>query len=160
MAFSTPIFVYGFLPVMLAVYYLLPRPARNGWLVAGSYLFYGLGNPSCVLVLLFCTTCTFSLALFMPRRGTRTRQLLLLFSILASLGPLVFFRYSGFLTRATRELTGIPGAETLSWLGTVVIPLGISFYTLQALSYSIDVYRGETKPATRLVDFAVFMAFF
>ena len=160
MAFSTPIFVYGFLPVMLAAYYLLPRPARNGWLVVGSYLFYGLGNPSCVLVLLFCTTCTFSLALFMPRKGTRTRHLLLLFSILANLGPLVFFRYSGFLAQATRELTEIPGAETLSWLGTVAIPLGISFYTLQALSYSIDVYRGETTPTTRLVDFAAFMAFF
>ncbi len=145
---------------MLAVYYLLPRPARNGWLVVGSYLFYGLGNPSCALVLLFCTTCTFSLALFMPRAGMRTRQFLLLFSILANLGPLIFFRYSGFFARATRELAGTPGTETLSWLAAVAIPLGISFYTLQALSYSIDVYRGETKPATRLVDFAVFMAFF
>ena len=160
MVFTTPIFVYGFLPVMLAVYYLLPRPARNGWLAVGSYLFYGLGNPSCILVLLFCTTCTFSLALFMPRAGTRTRQLLLLCSILANLGPLAFFRYSGFLACATRELAGVPGSETLSWLGAIAIPIGISFYTLQALSYSIDVYRGETKPATRLVDFAVFMAFF
>ena len=76
MVFSTPIFLYGFLPLMLAVYYLLPRPVRNGWLVAGSYFFYGWGNPLYILLLLFSTLLDFACALSMPGAGRRTRRIL------------------------------------------------------------------------------------
>jgi len=158
--FSTPIFLYGFLPLMLAVYYLLPRPVRNGWLVAGSYFFYGWGNPLYILLLLFSTLLDFACALSMPGAGRRTRRILLLASLLGNLGLLAFFKYSGFLARAAHDLAGIPGSETLSWLGTIALPLGISFYTLQSLSYTMDVYRGEIRPTRRFVDFAAYAAFF
>jgi len=158
--FSTPIFLYGFLPLMLAVYYLLPRPARNGWLVAGSYFFYGWGNPLYILLLLFSTLLDFVCALSMPGAGRRTRRILLLSSLLGNLGLLAFFKYSGFLARAAHDLAGIPGSETLTWLGAIALPLGISFYTLQSLSYTMDVYRDEIHPTRRFVDFAAYVAFF
>ena len=160
MVFSTPIFLYGFLPLMLVVYYLLPRPARNGWLVAGSYFFYGWGNPLYIFLLLFSTLLDFVCARFIPDAGTRVRRLLLGASLLGNLGLLAFFKYSGFLARAAHDLAGIPGSETLAWLGALVLPLGISFYTLQSLSYTIDVYRGETRPSRCFVDFAAYVALF
>jgi len=158
--FSTPIFLYGFLPLMLVVYYLLPRPVRNGWLVAGSYFFYGWGNPFYILLLLFSTLLDFVCALFIPSAGARTRRLLLGASLLGNLGVLVFFKYSGFLARTADDLAGLPGSDALAWLGTIALPLGISFYTLQSLSYTIDVYRGEIQPSRRFVDFAAYAAFF
>ena len=160
MVFSTPIFLYGFLPLMLVVYYLLPRPVRNGWLVAGSYFFYGWGNPLYILLLLFSTLLDFVCALFIPSAGARTRRLLLGASLLGNLGVLAFFKYSGFLARTAHDLAGLPGSDALAWLGTIALPLGISFYTLQSLSYTIDVYRGEIRPTRRFLDFATYAAFF
>ena len=160
MVFSTPIFLYGFLPLVLVVYYLTPRAARNGWLVVVSYFFYGWGNPLYVFLLLFSTILDYFCALGMQKGGARARRLLLLASLAGNLGILAFFKYSGFLARTAHELAGIPGAETLAWLGSIALPLGISFYTFQSLSYTIDVYRGEIEPTRRLVDFAAYVALF
>lgn len=160
MVFSTPIFLYGFLPLVLVVYYLTPRMARNGWLVAASYFFYGWGNPLYLFLLLFSTILDYFCALGMTRARTSTRRLLLCASLVGNLGVLAFFKYSGFLARAAHDLTSIPGAEALGWLGSVVLPLGISFYTFQSLSYTIDVYRAEIEPTRRFLDFAAYVALF
>jgi alginate O-acetyltransferase complex protein AlgI len=159
--FSTPIFIYGFLPLALAVYYLLPRRARNGWLVAASYFFYGWGNPLYVVLLLFSTLLDFGCGLGIAKSDSRARRLCLLWgSIVGNLGVLAFFKYSGFFARVSHDLVGVPGAETLLLAGGIVLPLGISFYTFQSLSYTIDVYRREIEPTRRFVDFAAYVALF
>jgi len=159
--FSSPIFLYGFLPLVLAVYYLIPRRARNGWLVAASYLFYGWGNPFYVFLLVFSTGLDFCCALGMAGSESRgRRRALLCCSIVGNLGVLAFFKYSGFFARVSSDLTGVPGAESLAWAGGIVLPLGISFYTFQSLSYTIDVYRRDLVPTRRLLDFAAYVAMF
>jgi alginate O-acetyltransferase complex protein AlgI len=159
--FSTPIFLYGFLPLVLVAYYLLPRRARNGWLVAGSYLFYGWGNPLYVGLLLFSTLLDFWCAIGIAgTESQRRRRRLLACSIVGNLGVLAFFKYTGFLSRVSNELAGVPGADTLAWAGGIMLPLGISFYTFQSLSYTIDVYRQEIEPTRRLIDFAAYVALF
>jgi len=159
--FSTPIFLYGFLPLVLAVYYLLPRRARNGWLVVVSYVFYGWGNPLYVLLLLFSTLLDFGCAWGIAgSESAARRRSLLLASIVGNLGVLAFFKYSGFFARVSHELAGMPGADTLAWAGGVVLPLGISFYTFQSLSYTIDVYRKDVEPTRRFIDFAAYVAMF
>lgn len=161
MVFSTPIFLYGFLPLVLVVYYLLPRVGRNGWLVIASYFFYGWGNPLYVLLLLFSTLLDYGCALGMARTTDKSRRhYLLTASLVGNLGVLAFFKYSGFLARVSNDIAGIPGAESLAWFGGIVLPLGISFYTFQSLSYTIDVYRGDVKPTRRFVDFAAYVALF
>ena len=101
MVFSSPIFLYGFLPLVLAVYYLLPRRERNGWLVAASYLFYGWGNPFYVFLLVFSTGLDFCCALGLAGSESRgRRRALLCCSIVGNLGVLAFFKYSGFFARA------------------------------------------------------------
>jgi alginate O-acetyltransferase complex protein AlgI len=159
--FSTPLFLYGFLPLVLAVYHLLPRRARNGWLVVASYGFYGWGNPLYLLLLLFSTLLDFGCALGMaggPSGGRR--RALLLVSIVVNLGVLAFFKYTGFFAQVSHDLVGVPGAEVLHWAGGIVLPLGISFYTFQTLSYTIDVYRGQVEPTRRFIDFAAYVAMF
>ena len=161
MVFSAPIFLYGFLPLVLVVYYLLPRVARNGWLVAASYLFYGWGNPLYVFLLIFSTGLDYFCALGMAANDSRRqRRILLWCSIVGNLGVLGFFKYSGFFARVSHDLAGVPGAETLAWAGGIILPLGISFYTFQSLSYTIDVYRGEQAPTRRFLDFAAYVALF
>ena len=161
MVFSSPIFLYGFLPLVLVVYYLLPRIGRNAWLVVVSYLFYGWGNPLYVFLLLASTVLDFGCALGMAGSDAkRRRRVLLACSIVGNLGVLAFFKYSGFLARVSNEIGGLPGAESLAWFGGIVLPLGISFYTFQSLSYTIDVYRGEITATRRFVDFAAYVALF
>lgn len=159
--FSSPIFLYGYLPLVVAVYYLLPRTARNGWLVVASYVFYGWGKPLYILLLLFSTLLDFCCALGIAKSGQAgRRKLLLACSVIGNLGLLAFFKYSGFFVRTSNELLGAPGAETLALAGGILLPLGISFYTFQSLSYTIDVYRRDIQPARRFVDFAAYVAMF
>ena len=163
MVFSTPIFLYGFLPLVLVAYYLLPRRARNGWLVAGSYLFYGWGNPLYVGLLLFSTLLDFWCAIGIAgTESQRRRRRLLACSIVGNLGVLAFFKYTGFLSRVSNELAGVPGADTLAWAGGIMLPLGISFYTFQSLSYTIDVYRGQVQAVGRrgVAGFVCYVALF
>lgn len=160
MVFSTPIFIYGYLPLVLAGYYLIPRVARNGWLLAASYFFYGWGNPLYLSLLFFSTALDYLCALGMHTGNRKARRLLLCASLAGNLGVLVFFKYSGFFARAAQELASLPGTETLGWLSSIALPLGISFYTFQSLSYTIDVYRGEVKPTRRFLDFATYVALF
>ena len=73
---------------------------------------------------------------------------------------LAFFKYSGFFALVSHDLVGVPGADALGWAGGILLPLGISFYTFQSLSYTIDVYRGEVEPTRRFLDFAAYVAMF
>lgn len=161
MVFSSAIFLYGFLPLVLAVYYLLPRAARNGWLIVASYFFYGWGNPWYVLLLFFSTGLDFWCARAMGQTSERSgKRLLLGGSILGNLGTLAFFKYSGFFTRVSHELAALPGEAALQWTGSILLPLGISFYTFQSLSYTIDVYRGDQNATSRFLDFAAYVSLF
>jgi alginate O-acetyltransferase complex protein AlgI len=158
MLFHTLDFGVFFL-VVLAVYWSLPRTPQNVFLILASYLFYGYVHPWFLILLIASTVVDYSLALGMGRFPSHKR-LFLIGSLLANLGMLSFFKYFGFFVDNVISLMDHFKITVSRPALHVVLPVGISFYTFQTLSYTIDVYRGKLEPRRNFVDFAAFLAFF
>lgn len=151
MVFSSVIFLCLFLPIVLGGYYLLPkREAKNLWLIAASLLFYAFSGLWYVLLLFFSVFCNYLAGLFVSgRKGV------LYVAVAVNLGVLGVFKYLTFLVRTVDQLPGV--AITVS---SIVLPVGISFFTFQGLSYVIDVYRNERLKSTRFRDVLLYIALF
>jgi len=164
MVFSSEVFLYTFLPSALVLYFLA-GPLRHLVLTACSYVFYGYANPWFTLLMLGSTTVDYLCGRALGARdGERTRRdrWVLWCSIATNLGLLGFFKYFNFGIenyQALATLTGLPGLDP-SLVLQVTLPLGISFYTFQSMSYTIDVYRGRAEPVHRFVDFACYVSMF
>jgi len=164
MVFSSEIFLYTFLPIALVVYYAAGR-FRHLVLTVLSYVFYGWANPWFTLLMLTSTVVDFFCGRVMgPKDGERTavHKRALWVSIATNLGLLGFFKYFNFGVenfQALASFTGLPGLDP-SLILQVTLPLGISFYTFQSMSYSIDVYRGKAEPIGGFVDFACYVSMF
>ena len=151
MVFSSVIFLCLFLPIVLGGYYLLPkREAKNLWLIAVSLLFYAFSGLWYVLLLLFSVFCNYLAGLFVSgRKGV------LYVAVAVNLGVLGVFKYLTFLVRTVNQLPGVAIA-----VPSIVLPVGISFFTFQGLSYVIDVYRNERLKSTRFRDVLLYIALF
>ena len=172
MVFSSQLFLFWFLPAALALYYVLwagPRWLRHGALTLASYVFYGWANPPFVLLMLASTALDFWLGLVISRdpcevdgpRTQRQRRAVTL-SVVANLSLLGFFKYTNFALDSYNGIVELLGMGDLAWRDflRVTLPLGISFYTFQSMSYTIDVYRGHGKVARNPVDFACYVSLF
>lgn len=159
MLFNSLQFAY-FFAIVLVLYGLLPTRAQNLLLLAASLWFYAAWDWRFLPVLLFTIALDFSCALEMERSVSELRRrAMLLLSLTANLGLLVFFKYSAFIAVNLCALGGIASGSCAFW-PELLLPLGISFYTFQSISYSIDVYRRDV-PATRgFVEFALAVSFF
>lgn len=150
-----------FLPVVAGIHFLLPAGLRWAWLLAASYAFYMAWEPGYALLLAFSTLVDYAVALALAARppGPHKRWLLAL-SLTVNLGLLFVFKYYGFFREtltAVLQSAGLPAPlPGPAWL----LPVGISFYTFQTLSYTIDVYRGHLRPERHLGRFALYVAFF
>ena len=162
MVFSSPLFVYYYLPLALAVYCLTPRRAKHFALTAFSYLFYGWANPWFTLLMLGSTLVDYRCGLAMSSGGESTRKRALVVSICANLSLLGFFKYFNFAAENAAAFMRLIGLGSPAWEGVlqVTLPLGISFYTFQSMSYTIDVYRGDARPIRRFIDFACYVSMF
>jgi len=150
-----------FLPVVLLLLGVLPRAWRNAFLLVASYFFYGCWDWRFLGLLIGTTVIDFWVGLRIAAHDDEsTRRRILLLSLAANLGVLGFFKYYNFFVAsaiALLESLGVqPHAPTLS----IILPVGISFYTFQSMSYTIDVYRRATEPARNFWDFALFVAYF
>lgn len=151
MVFSSVIFLCLFLPIVLGGYYLLPkREAKNLWLIASSLLFYAFSGLWYVLLLLFSMFCNYLAGLFVSGRKS-----VLCTAVVVNLGILGVFKYLTFLVRTVDQLpdVAIP-------VPSIILPVGISFFTFQGLSYVIDVYRNERLKSTRFQDVLLYIALF
>ena len=150
--------------VVLGVTVLLHRRlglrGQNVLLLIASYLFYGLWDWRFPSLLALSTLVSFTVARRMPAAHSGWRRALLQMSLVTNLGILALFKYFGFFVESFSELLAQFGYEASRTTLTIVLPVGISFYTLQALSYTIDVYRRELEPTDDLLAFAVYVAFF
>jgi alginate O-acetyltransferase complex protein AlgI len=172
MVFSSQIFLFWFLPLALAGYYLLlrgPRWPRHLFLICVSYVFYGWANPPFAILLFFTTTVDFLLALWIAREpcavgGPRSRgqKGALVLSLVSNLGLLAYFKYANFAVESYSSLMVLLGLDHLAWRDflRVTLPLGISFYVFHSLSYTIDVYRGQIAATRNYVDFAAFVSLY
>ena len=157
MVFSSLLFLTIFLPVTVGLYYLLPNKARNYLLLAVSLVFYAWGEPTHIFIMLVTTIYIWALGLLLKRSMEQGKKnlskLYLILALIFSLGTLIYFKYTGFL------VSNIPFLENTGF-ESIALPIGISFYTFQALSYIIDVYRGDVKAQKSWVNFSMYISLF
>lgn len=160
MVFSSMIFLCVFLPVILVIYFALPKQSRNLWLLLASLFFYAWGEPRYILIMLFSTVFDYfngrviEYATLKEKRDTLGRAVLVL-SIAGNLGILCFFKYTDFVLGTVNRLAG-----TQFGLLQLALPIGISFYTFQTMSYTIDVYRGEIPAQHNIISFGMYVCLF
>lgn len=156
-----------FLPIVAAAYFLLPKRLKNPLLLAASYLFYMRWKPAYALLMLLSTFVTYFCAIAMGRRDADGaggplrpfgRKGWLAACLILNLGILFLFKYFNFLAASLNALLA-PSHGAVPILN-VLLPVGISFYTFQALGYTIDVYRGDAVPERNFIDYALFVSFF
>ncbi len=151
-----------FLAVVLLLDRLpLPWRARKANLLAASLVFYSAWYPPALLLLLVTLSLDYVVARAIdPAKAHRWRRALLVLSLIANFGSLAFFKYAGFFWDNFTRLGAALDMNVSAWEPSVFLPLGISFYTFQSVSYVVDVYRGRTAPARSWLDFALFVSFF
>ncbi len=161
MVFNSLTFIVFFL-VVLTAHRLLPTwRAKKILLLIASYFFYGAWNPPFVALLALSTVVDWYAAKGMARlEAPRQRRALLVVSLAANLGLLGYFKYGAFLLTNFTALMHAWGINYAAAPDSIILPLGISFYTFETLSYTIDVYRKELRPARSFLDFALFVSFF
>ncbi len=157
MVFSSLFFIFVFLPVCLLVYYQMPtRNAKNWVLVIASLIFYAWGEPVWITLLIFSATIDYFHGLIIEsHRGRWQAKAAVVSSLVLNLGLLAVFKYSGMIAGTIAALTGLP----MEYKG-FSLPIGISFYTFQTISYTIDVYRGEAKAQHSFSKFMLFVSLF
>ncbi len=184
MVFSSQLFIFYFLPITLALYYSLWRTRqswRNAWLIVTGYVFYGWAEPRFVPLMFGTTFLDWLMSLVIARnswniwreRGSpitalppaprsQRQKAALTFSIISNLTVLGFFKYFNFGIESYNGVARALGIPHLQWdiAFRVVLPLGISFYTFQALSYTIDVFRGEAEAMANFLNFSCFVSMF
>lgn len=160
MLFSSPVFLFGFLPLVLALYFVSPKALRNVLLLAASLLFYAWGEPALVALMLISTAVNYGFGLWVAATDDRpASKSVLAFAVTLNLLFLIYFKYAGFLVDSLNSLLRLLGTHTLD-RPEVVLPIGISFYTFQALSYVVDVYRGEAKAERNPINVGLYIALF
>ncbi len=160
MLFHSSQFLLFFVAVFL-VYWCLPRHRwRLAWLLLASCVFYMSWNPWLITLILFSASVDYAVALRLPSAPPGNKRLLLAFSISVNLGLLAFFKYTNFLLGNACAALNWFGAP-MSWTElNLVLPLGISFYTFETISYIVDVYRGRIEPVRNPLDYALYILFF
>ena len=160
MIFSSHIFLLYFLPAFLLVYFLVPARWRNGVLLVASILFYAWGAPDFILILLASTVANFYLVRAMHQaRRPALRKLFCTLAIVLCLGLLAYFKYANFFVDNFNALLAAFGLRPVAW-AKVLLPIGISFFSFQSLTYVVDTYRGVNAPMRRLTDYVVYIIMF
>lgn len=159
MVFSSAIFLFIFLPVVLILYYLLPHRWRNVLLLAASILFYTWGEPRFILILLASITADYFISRAMNKREGKARKLWLACSIVLNLGLLAYFKYANFFIENVQHFYQLLDLEPFAW-HKVALPIGISFVTFQKISYMVDVYRRDHEPQQRWELLALYILMF
>ena len=167
MLFSSVGFLFRFLPVFMLIYLIVPARYRNVILVAGSLIFYGVGEPFFVLLLIFSILVNYGLSEYMwwepkkpqknrKKKAARRHKTALIAALIFDISFLFVFKYWDFMANNINKIVGGDHVPLLS----LVLPLGISFYTFQMISYQIDCYKGKIEQRASLVEFAAYVSMF
>jgi len=160
MVFSSVIFLFYFLPIFMIVYHLLPHGIKNYWALLASLLFYAWGAPVFVFTIIGVIFIDFYIVKYLNTSTHKpTRQALLALSIILKLVFLVYFKYANFFIDNINVVFESIGVSSLHWV-KVIMPIGISFFTFQAITYSVDVYRGVHKPLKKVTDYLLYIFLF
>ncbi|MBI1185709.1 MBOAT family protein [bacterium] len=158
MVFSSVIFLLYFLPIVLAVNYLLPARFRNYWLLFSSLFFYAWGAPDFVMLLMGSVVANF-FAVKAMHQSHKFNKIWLVLSLTINVGLLIYFKYFNFFVDNINILLAQIGVQPMGYT-KVLLPIGISFFTFQSLTYTIDVYRKVHEPLRKLSDYALYIMLF
>lgn len=158
MVFSSVVFLFYFLPLFFLTYYLVPQKLKNPIILLGSILFYSWGGPIFIFVILGTTLIDFFLVRAMDRAINR-RWIFLLASLTINLGLLFYFKYFNFFIDNFNSVLGFVGGEKIYWT-KIILPIGISFYTFESITYIIDVYRKEHAPLKNFWEYQLYIILF
>jgi len=160
MVFSSITFILYFLPAFLVLYYVTPSKYRNITLLLGSIFFYAWGAPKFIFVIIGTTIIDYVVIniMHLEKRGNVQKGLLAL-SVSINLALLFYFKYANFFVDNLNVFLGT-FSENQMRLGTVLLPIGISFYTFESITYSVDIYRGIHKPLKRFTDYLLYILLF
>ena len=153
MLFSSITFIYYFLPILLLIYFIVPKKIRNLTLLIFSLIFYFLGEPKYIIVLIL--SCIINYVISKLMKYKKYKKALLILAIVYNVGQLLVFKYTDFFIDNINNIFN----TNISFM-YIVMPIGISFFTFQALGYVIDVYNKKHKPANSLIDFMAYVSLF
>jgi len=160
MVFSSNIFLLYFMPVFFLVYFILPRKTRNYFLLLASLVFYAYGAPEFIIQLIVSTIANFYLVRWMNKvEKPGLKKLLCGISIAISIGLLFYFKYGNFTMNNINAVLGWVGGRPLQWT-KILLPIGISFFSFQSVTYTLDTYRGINQPMKRLSDYMLYIVMF
>lgn len=155
MIFSSIIFIFTFLPIVLAIYYISPKKFRNFILLIASLVFYAWGEPIYIFLMIFTTIFNYLMSLWINIRKGKGKRTLLIITIIVNLLILGYFKYCGFLIEIINNIFHVSIKYT-----QLALPIGISFYTFQTLSYVVDVYLKKVKVQKNIIDFSTYVTMF
>lgn len=155
MLFSSLTFLFAFLPIVLLGYYLMPAKAKNIWLLISSLFFYFYGEPKYLILMLAVISISYIFGLITEKLTSKSRKAALIASVLINLSALIFFKYTDFFIRTVNSVFG----SDIGLL-SLALPIGISFFTFQAISYNIDVYRGDVAAQKNPLNLALYVSLF
>lgn len=160
MVFSSAIFLFAFLPIVCGLYFIMPNlKVKNALLIVASLIFYGFGEPIYVLLMIASIIVNYLFGLFeylaYTKKHCAVQKLMLVISIVANIGVLGVFKYAGFFVENINHVTGLS-----IHVPSITLPIGISFFTFQALSYVIDVYRKPEMVQKKLFKLMLYISFF
>lgn len=159
MVFSSTIFLCFFFPVVILTYFIIPYRLKNYWLLIASIFFYAWGAPKFIAVVICLLVIDYFLGNKIYESQGAARKLFLVLSILLNVGTLFYFKYSNFFVENFNHGLSVFGFNQLKWTA-VLLPIGISFFAFQEMSYTIDIYRGEHKPLKKFSDYMMFIFLF
>lgn len=150
-----------FFPIVTAVYLILPKKVKYIWLLVASYYFYMSWNPKYIVLIVFSTVVTYAMGLIMEKaKSVKAKKGILACGIVLNLGVLFVFKYLDFFFLNLNRALSVMHVSAVEKPFDFLLPVGISFYTFQAVGYSIDVYRGEIKAEKNFLKYALFVSFF
>ena len=161
MVFSSLTFLFAFLPIFLVLYYCSPAKYRNRLLFTGSLVFYGIGEPLYLCLIICSVLVNLSIGLFIDRSERLSgKRLWLITGLLYNFGLLFFFKYTNFFLENINGVLKLCHSSTQLKLLELTLPLGISFYTFQIVSYIVDVYRGKVKADHSVISLGAYLCMF
>ncbi len=160
MVFSSIVFLLYFLPIFLITYYLVAEKYKNWVLLFFSIFFYSWGAPKFIFVIIGTTFIDFQIVKYLSKSQNQTKKnSLLLFSVVLNLGLLFYFKYSNFFVENLNSFLSVFGVQQIKWV-ELILPIGISFYTFETITYVVDVYRKVHKPLVNFWDYLLYIILF
>lgn len=160
MVFASPIFLFLFFPIVLGVYFLINPKYRNNWICFASFIFYAWGGIAYAILIFISTIINYFLGIMIGKNSEKKKNKVFIIALVYNVGILIFFKYFGFIIDSIVNVIGLAFANFEINAPIIPLPIGISFFTFQIISYIVDVYKEKVKPQKSLINLGLYIMLF